>query len=507
MESASAAAPRPTGPSEHGLKADAIGVGSGVAIGVDSVAPAYSLAAVIAALVVAAGVQAPAIMLLAFVPMVCVASAYYYMNRVDPDCGTTFAWVTRAMGPTLGWIAGWSIVMAGIIVIGSLADVASLYTFLLFDLTAAAESKLAVTALAVFYIALMAAVAVRGIEPSARLQLGMITAQVLALIVFAVAALLAEAPAGGDFSSVAPSAAWFSPFAIDGGLSAVTAGLLVAIFIYWGWDSAVAVNEESRDSRRGPGTAALVSTVVLLLLYLLTSTALVHYAGPGVFEEFLDDTAIFDTIAADVLSSPWDKIVALAVFTSALAATQTTILPSSRTSLSMARYGALPRAFAEIHPRFQTPARGTVLITIAAIVFYVLFNLVSQNFLFDAISALGFLIAVNYGLNGLACALYHRRELGGSVRNLLFVGIAPLIAAVIFGFIFVKAAIDYADPENSYLGQAWLGIGPPAVIGVGLVILGLLLTLVLRGPYREYFARRAEVAEPGSIAEIPSTGV
>ena len=105
MESASAAAPQPAGSSEPGLKADALGLGSGVAIGVDSVAPAYSLAAVIAALVVAAGVQAPAIMLLAFVPMVCVAAAYYYMNRVDPDCGTTFAWVTRAMGPTLGWIA------------------------------------------------------------------------------------------------------------------------------------------------------------------------------------------------------------------------------------------------------------------------------------------------------------------------------------------------------------------------------------------------------------------
>ena len=45
------------------------------------------------------GLQAPAIMLVAFVPMLFIASAYYYLNRADPDCGTTFTWVTKAMGP------------------------------------------------------------------------------------------------------------------------------------------------------------------------------------------------------------------------------------------------------------------------------------------------------------------------------------------------------------------------------------------------------------------------
>ena len=46
------------------------------------------------------------------------------MNRADPDCGTSFAWVTRAMGPQLGWLSGWAIIAADIIVMASLAQIA-----------------------------------------------------------------------------------------------------------------------------------------------------------------------------------------------------------------------------------------------------------------------------------------------------------------------------------------------------------------------------------------------
>ncbi len=55
--------------------------------------------------------------------MALIATAFLYLNKVDQDCGTTFSWVTRAMGPWAGWIGGWSITMTGVLVIGSLADV------------------------------------------------------------------------------------------------------------------------------------------------------------------------------------------------------------------------------------------------------------------------------------------------------------------------------------------------------------------------------------------------
>jgi amino acid transporter len=110
---------------EKGLKKNAIGFLDGLSIGLASTAPAYSLAAVIGSIVVAVGIHAPGSLILAFVPMFFIAAAFFYMNRVDTDCGTTFSWVTRALGPYMGWIGGWAICTTGILVVGSLADVSA----------------------------------------------------------------------------------------------------------------------------------------------------------------------------------------------------------------------------------------------------------------------------------------------------------------------------------------------------------------------------------------------
>src|SRR4030095_1965752 len=95
------ARPEGSAPGEKGLKANALGFVSNVVIGVASTAPGYSLAASLGFIVAVEGVglQAPAVLWVAFIPMLCIANAYYFMNRADPDCGTTFAWVTRALGP------------------------------------------------------------------------------------------------------------------------------------------------------------------------------------------------------------------------------------------------------------------------------------------------------------------------------------------------------------------------------------------------------------------------
>ena len=92
--------------SEHGLIEDAIGFGDALIIGIASTAPAYSLAAVIGLVVVTVGVQAPAVLLASFVPMFFVATAFYYMNRADQDCGDPSSPVLEragVMGHTL-WV-------------------------------------------------------------------------------------------------------------------------------------------------------------------------------------------------------------------------------------------------------------------------------------------------------------------------------------------------------------------------------------------------------------------
>src|SRR2546425_5701839 len=131
---------------DKGLKKNAIGYLSNLVIGVASTAPAYSLAATLGGivLVTGVGVHAPAVLLASFVPMLLIALGYRYLNRADPDAGTTFAWTTRAFGPGMGWLNGWTIVLADVIVMASLSNIAAIYTFKLFGFTELGESKAAI---------------------------------------------------------------------------------------------------------------------------------------------------------------------------------------------------------------------------------------------------------------------------------------------------------------------------------------------------------------------------
>src|SRR6202050_5897942 len=164
--------PEPSGVMDKGLKKNAIGYLSNIVIGVASTAPAYSLAATLGFIVAVkgVGVHAPAVMLVAFIPMLLVAAAYKYFNRADPDAGTTFAWVTRAFGPMTGWMNGWAIFLSDVIVMASLADIAAIYTFKLFGFTELGESKAAIIVGAIVWIALMTWIFYRGIELSAAIQ-------------------------------------------------------------------------------------------------------------------------------------------------------------------------------------------------------------------------------------------------------------------------------------------------------------------------------------------------
>ncbi|MFN8185637.1 MAG: APC family permease [Gaiellales bacterium] len=486
--------------SEQGLKANAIGFVDALVIGLASTAPAYSLAAVIGAVTVAVGVHTPAALLVSFIPMFLIAAAFFYMNRADPDAGTTFSWVTRAMGPWAGWVAGWAVCTTGILVIGSLADVGARYFYLLIGADSAAASKGAVMALAVAVIVVMTAICVVGTEMSARVQNVMIIGQVLALGIFGIAALVKVYSGDAPEGAIRPEASWFSPFEI-GEFSALTAALLIGVFIYWGWESAVNLAEEVEDSSRTPGRAAIASTLILLATYVGVSTAVVAFGGIDRLAEYDDDEGVFATLGAEVLGSPWDKIVVLAIVTSAIASTQTTIIPGARASFSMARAGAMPVSLSHVHHRFRTPHVSTILVAVLAIAWYVPSNLISENFLFDTLSALSLLIAFYYALSGLACTIYYRRELLRSVKNFLFIGVAPLAGALILLAMFGKSVVDLADPENSYTGTTWLGVGPPLVIGLGFLLLGVVGVIGWRlTGHERFFGRKAPEAVDPDVA-------
>jgi amino acid transporter len=495
-------APKQEGVMDKGLKKNAIGYLSNIVIGVASTAPAYSLAATLGFIVAVkgVGVHAPAVLLVSFVPMLLVASAYKYFNRSDPDAGTTFAWVTRAFGPMTGWMNGWAIFLADIIVMASLSDIAAVYTFKLFGFTELGESKVAIIVAAVLWIAIMTWICYRGIELSARIQQVLLGAEVTILAVFSIVAFAKVYGSHPPSGSIKPSLSWFNPFAMNFGDLVVA--VLLGVFIYWGWDSGVSVNEESEDPAEGPGKAAVVSTILLVVIYLLVSSAAQAFHGVGFLTNEANQEDVLNALGTGVLGSTLNKLLVIAVLTSASASTQTTILPTARTTLSMAHWKAVTNLLARVHKRFLTPTVSTLGFGLLSIVVTVVLLLLSESVLVDSVTAIGFPICFYYGFTGVACGWYFRHELGKSARNFLLLGLGPLIGGLMLWGVGIKAAFYYGETKNVE-SKPILHITLPLWMGIGGMVLGAIIMVASRPYFKEFFARKTETAPPDVLEQPP----
>ncbi|GGC80138.1 putative amino acid permease [Tersicoccus solisilvae] len=449
-----------TGP--KGLARGKLGLAGSTALGIASTSPVYSLAATLGLVIAACGPRTPVVMVLAFVPMLFIAVAYRELNAVDPDCGTTFTWVSRAFGRRTGWMGGWAMALAGIIVLANLALVAGQYLWLLIA-PDAAENTWLVTGTGVVFIAVMTWVNRRGIDVGQRLQWAMTILQYAGLAIFAVVAVGALAT-GAVPGAVTPRADWFNPLAADP--RGLGYGVLLSLFIYWGWDTCLALNEETRDPRTIPGRAAVLSSVILLITYVLLAVLVTALTGAGSDGDVAD---VLHDVSVQVMG-PWAPVMLVAVLVSVVASTQTTILPTARGTLSMAVQGALPDAFARVHPRFLTPTFSTTVVGGAAIAWFVVMTAVSTDLLADSIAAISLFIAVYYALTGLACAWLFRRDAVG-VRQVLARIVLPLAGAVAMIVALIATAVGLADPASGFTSV--FGVGGGLVIGVVALLAGL----------------------------------
>jgi amino acid transporter len=430
---------------DKGLKTGALGLISSTVIATASVAPAYSLAATLGFVVVAVGLKSPIIAILAFVPMILTSIGYNELNKADPDCGTTFTWATRAFSPSVGWAGGWAIVAADVLVMASLAQVAGQYIFLLFNANGIGSNPASgwVLLVGILWIVSMTYICYRGIEVSANFQKALLSIEVIMLLVLSVTALIRVGDGHHPAVSLHPAWSWLNPFGLPFG--AFAGGLILMVFIYWGWDTALSVNEETKDPAKTPGRAAILSTLILLVTYALVIFAAMSFSGiggkgiglanPAHSSDVLSvlGTAVF---GGGALGSILSHLLILMVLSSAAASTQTTILPTARTTLSMATYKALPPSFAKMHPRHLTPTVSTLVMGGISIVLYAAMNYISGgNVIADAVTSCGIFIATYYGLTGFTCAWYYRRNLVSNMRDLWMQGILPVLGGLILWFL------------------------------------------------------------------------
>ncbi|MBW8487700.1 APC family permease [Actinomadura sp. PM05-2] len=381
-----------------------------MALAASSTAATTSIGIGLGALAAYAGRQTPALLIVAFLPILGIALAYARLNRSEPNCGNGYTWVGRSIGPWPGFLTGWVLLVGSVVfmaytsaVTGSVvlqfAGKAGLHGLLGVRLDP--NSTLQSTLLGLVALVAVTVTAVTGVRSATRLQWWLLVFEYTVLIAFCGWAVVA-----GDQPF---SWSWLNPFAI-GSFSSLAQGLVLSVFIYWGWDAAFTVNEETRNARdaaRG-GLAALGA---MLGLFVFAAIAFQRVLGDDEMVERGPQALTF--LGGHLASEPWASLPLAALMCSAFASLQSSVIPTARGALAMGRDRTLGAVWTRISPRYGSPAVGTVLVmAIAAAIALLAVGIPRLNLMIlTAVNSIGLLVALYYGLTALACAVRFRGAL------------------------------------------------------------------------------------------------
>ncbi|MEP6884167.1 MAG: APC family permease [Gammaproteobacteria bacterium] len=403
----------------------------------------------LAGLVAVSGYGGVVPILICFLPMMGIAIAYQRLNRWDQSAGATYTWVARVFHPYLGFLCGWMILLYYTLGTTTLTIPAGIYSLELLA-PAYVDNHLAIFAVGALWNLAITGIAILGLRAVARVEWLIVIFEYAVLLIVAAVAITAlfHGQAAATFSWQ-----WFSWDGM-GQMKGLMGGILIACFMYSGWDAAVYVNEESLDRVNSPGKAALASVVMLAFMYSITTFAFQGVMSPADLQAHAGNA--LSAIGIHLLHKPWDAVMALVVLTGTLASLQSAVIAASRMGFAMSRDRVMPRFFQRRAARGGTPWAATLTMCALNLILLALALSTSSiaSSLSNAASSLGLISIVFYGLTAAAAFWQQRATLTSSVSDFVFGGVLPSIGVLFSAWVLV---------ESLYSGAV-----TPVVLGYGL---------------------------------------
>jgi len=436
---------------ESGLHSGALGLAESVVMGVAGTAPAFSLAATTATLIAAVGVLSAGSLLYCGIVMFGVTFAFMHLNSVITNAGASYAWVGEVFGPVFGFIAGWSVLVASAVFMVSGTIPAATATLVLINPQRASDPATVSFVAAVWLIA-VSMVVVKGIKPTSYTQVVMTAIEVGVLVAVIVSAAIQYGlhpahPLSWHWLSLAS----FTP-------TTFATGALTSLFFFWGWDVTLNLNEETRDAARAPGRGAVVSMVIVLLLFVTFVIACQMVLTDDEIQQ--SSTNVVFALADRLFPKPWGYLAVVAVMLSTVGTLETSILQFTRTMYAKGRDGALHPRYAVLHKSWKTPWLATALITVIGLVLLFASSYVPSlgQIIKDSVNAIGFQVACYYSLAGFACAWHFRSAALRSLESSLILVFWPVASSLFLVFIACYSVPTF-DLVTNVVGIGGIAIG------------------------------------------------
>lgn len=427
-------------------------------IAIASTSPASAFATSTVALVGAVGLSGPGALVFGAIPMFGFGLAFFFLNAWRSDAGAAYSWIGRTLSPELGFIAGWSLLVAIALfmVVGTLPVASATLDLVAPSL---ATNTIAVTCVGLAWFLVVVVIVLLGIKATAEVQKGLTIAQVGALLLFAGFAI----EKGLATTANAPSLSWISPIG-QHGLTSFWAGALVAVFYFWGWDVSSNLTEETVDRNRTPGLAGIAGILAFLTVVVLGQFAVQLVMTPA--EIARESSNVLVAYADVVMPKPWGLLAIAVIIIASVAVLEISIVQAGRTLFAMGRDRVLDERLALLHPKFLTPWNATFAFgAVAAVLFALDATSPSVNaVLTGTIDAIGLLVALYYGLSGVACLVYYRRANRSDPLMWWLRGAWPAASAVfVFGVAIAQLLTAGAIADLVLTGAVLIGIIPMIV--------------------------------------------
>ena len=437
---------------QAGLAKGALGTMESAVMGIAGTAPAFSVAVTTATIVAAVGTLSVGSILFCGLIMFGLMLAFSNLNKMSPNAGATFAWVSAVFGPTWGFFAGWGLLVASVVFMVSATIPAATSTLVLIA-PSLVESTGWVTMTAAVWLTIVTAVVTKGIKHASYAQVTLTIIETVIVLALIIGAFIQY---GGN-PAHAPSWDWISPFAFTPQTFAT--GALTAIFFYWGWDVTMNLGEETKDGTPSPaGRGAFWAMINLILFFIIMMIVVLIVLTDE--EIATANTNVLYAIANKLFPAPWSYLAVLSTILSTIGTIETQILQFSRSMFAMSRDHMLHPRYAKIHPEWQTPWIATLVIWgLGVILLFASSYMPSVSIILQSsILAIGIQICFYMSLAGYACAWHYRKLLSTDFPASLTHVIWPLLGAAFMTFIGLYS-IPTFDTVTLIIGIGGLVVG------------------------------------------------
>lgn len=446
-------------------------------------APLTTVVGFIPVLLLFSGSTGPAIYLLVTVLLLAFSVGFVAMGRSVPNPGGFYAFITAGLGRSAG--LGAALLAAfGYMAIGFFGPSLFAVTLKGFLEPTFGFPEIEWYWYGLVMVAITTAFAFRRIDLSAKLLTIIMGLEIVAVVIFNVAAFLHGGPADGG------GAGFVLPAVSDSGLGLA---ILFVLGNFLGFEATVIYREEAKDPEKTIPRAVYIAVASIGIFYAIAAWAYVAYFGADKAQAAAeaDMAGMFNTAMVDLVGTIVSDIVTVLLISSMLAAMLSIQNASSRYLFSLGTDGVLPAALGKVHHRHKSPFIAALFVGGVWLSLVVVFAVlgVPPDGLYAKASGSGTLaiIIVMFATSVSVIAYFakHRGSEATADMSMWKTVVSPSVAAVGFGGITYLAVVNYSD----LLGDSGVITAVFLVATFGIPVVGYLYAGVLRRKKPDVYQR------------------